>query len=164
MHLNVVQRHPWDVEADVLAVTLPTADALPPYLAEIDRRLGGALTELRAVGAVRDTLWTSRLLPAREMAARLVLVVGVGDDSAVDHLGARRLGAVVVKGLAGVEVKTLALHVPGSLAGTGEGQAAMVELLTRGLVEGAEDPSTLYTERSDKLPPQLRSPSRTQMI
>jgi leucyl aminopeptidase len=154
MRLNVVRRHPWDVETDVLAVTVPMSDELPPYLSEIDRRLDGALAELREVGAVKGSLWSGRLLPAPGLAARLLLLVGVGDIEAIDGLAARRLGAVIVKQLAGVEVGTLAVHLPQVLA-TGAGQAAAVELVTRGLVEGAEEPSTLYNERSDTLPPEL---------
>jgi leucyl aminopeptidase len=63
-----------------------------------------------------------------------------------------------VKRLAGIDVSTLAVHLPDELAGRGGAlQAALVELLTRGLVEGAEDPSTLYNERGDMLPPSLEA-------
>ena len=47
-------------------------------------------------------------------------------------------------------------NLPQVLA-TGAEQVVAVELITRGLVEGAEEPSTLYNERSDKLPPELDS-------
>ena len=158
MRLTVEQQLPWDVEADVLAVTVPASDDLPEYLAEIDRRLGGALTEMRSVGALKAKLWSARLLPAREMGVRFVLAVGVGEGDAIDRLGARRLGAVVVKQLAGCDVSTLALHLPDALVGPGGAlQAAVVELLTRGLIEGAEDPSTLYGEPGEALPPQLEA-------
>ncbi len=73
MRLNVVRRLPWDLQADVLAVTVPTDDELPEYLAEVDRRLEGAISELRAVGAAKGKLWDTRLLPARGMGARFVL-------------------------------------------------------------------------------------------
>ena len=156
MRLTVEQRLPWDVEADVLAVTVPSSDELPEYLAEIDRRLGGALAELRAVGAVKGSLWAGRLLPATDMAARFVLVIGVGDGSAIDRLGVRRLGSVIVKKLAGIKVDTLAIHLPDELVGRGGAlQSAVLEQLTRGLVEGAEDPSTLYNEPGETLPPTL---------
>ncbi|MGD8682525.1 MAG: M17 family peptidase N-terminal domain-containing protein, partial [Chloroflexota bacterium] len=156
MRLNVEQRPPWDVEADVLAVTVPSSDPLPEYLAEIDRRLGGALVQLREVGAARGELWSVSLLPARETGARVVLAVGVGDGSAIDRLGSRRLGAVIVRRLAGMDVSTLAVHLPDELVGRGGApQASVVELLTRGLIEGAADPSTIYNEPGDKVPPQL---------
>jgi leucyl aminopeptidase len=156
MRLNVALQPPWDVDADVLAVTVPTADPWPEHLVEVDRRLGGALAALRDVGAARGSLWSAALLPVHEMGARFVLAVGVGDGDAVDRLGAARLGNVIVKRLAGCDVSTLAIHLPDAfVAASAASQAALVELVTRGLVEGAEDPSTLYREGGDTLPPRL---------
>jgi leucyl aminopeptidase len=55
-----------------------------------------------------------------------------------------------------MDVSTLAVHLPDELVGRGGAlQAAVVELLTRGLIEGAADPSTIYNEPGDKVPPQL---------
>ena len=158
MRLNVEPRLPWDIEADVLAVTVPDSEAVPEHLMEIDRRLDGALGELRSVGAAKGTLWAARLLPGRDMAARFVLLVGVADGSAIDRLGARRLGAVMVKALAGIDVGSMVVHLPDELAARGGvPQAALVEMLVRGLVEGAEDPSTVYNKPGDTLPPRLES-------
>ncbi len=153
MRLNVEHRLPWDVEADVLAVTVPADDELPAYLAEVDRRLDGTISQLREVGAMKGKLWAARLLPASDMAARFVLVVGVGDGSAVDRLGARRLGAVLVKNLAGLDVSTLAVHLPDALVVSGHApQADVVELLMRGIIEGAADPKAIYSEVEDGVP------------
>ena len=153
MRLNVERRLPWDVTADVLVVTVPTDDDLPEYLAEVDRRLGGTISELRAVGALKGKLWDTQLLPAKDLGARFVLAVGVGDGQSIDNLGAGRLGAVVIKRLRGLEVGSLALHLPDALVGRGGAlQAAVVELLMRGLVEGAADPATIYTEPAETAP------------
>ncbi|MFV2062417.1 MAG: hypothetical protein ACC726_02745, partial [Chloroflexota bacterium] len=92
MRLNVETSYPWDVEADVLAVTVPSDIELPEYLAELDRRLGGAIEEMRQLGAIKGTLWESRLIPAREMGVRFVLAIGAADGASMDRLGARRLG------------------------------------------------------------------------
>ena len=160
MRLTIEERLPWDLEADVLAVTIPTTDEWPAYLTELDRRLAGSLSALRDVGAAKGSLWSGSLLPASELGARLVLAVGVGDGSAIDRLGARRLGSVIVRKLAGLDVSTLAVHLPDELVGRGGAlQAAVVEQLTRGLVEGAADPSTIYNEPGDKLPPELSAVS-----
>ena len=87
------------------------------------------------------------------MGARFVLAVGVGDGSAIDELCARRLGAVIIKRLVGLEVGSLAIHLTDELVGQGGAtQAAVVELLTRGLVEGAADPKAIYTEPKDSAP------------
>jgi leucyl aminopeptidase len=158
MRLNVERRLPWDAEADVLVVTVPAHDEVPEYLAEIDRRLDGALTELRSVGAMQGKLWGAHLLPARGMGARFVLVLGVGDGSAIDRLGAHRLGSVIVRKLAGLDISSLAVHLPDELVGRGGApQPAVIELATRGLVEGAAEPSTIYNEPSGALPPTLEA-------
>jgi leucyl aminopeptidase len=156
MRLNVETSHPWDVEADVLAVPVPSDIELPEYLAELDRRLGGALESMRTLGAIKGTLWEARLIPAAEMGVRFVLAVGVGDGRRIDRLGARRLGAVIVRSLTGCDVRRLAVHLPDQLTDRGGAlQAAVVELLTRGLVEGAAEPSTIYGDPDDRLPPAL---------
>ena len=153
MRLTVERRLPWDVTADVLVVTVPTDDDLPEYLDEVDRRLGGTISELRAVGALKGKLWDAQLLPAKDLGTRFVLAVGVGDGLAMDNLGALRLGAVVIKRLVGLEVGSLALHLPDELVDRGgASQAAMVELLMRGLVEGAADPAAIYTEPAEAAP------------
>jgi leucyl aminopeptidase len=156
MRLNVERRLPWDIEADVLIVTVTSTEVMHAHLAEVDRRLGGSLSELRRLGVIQGKLWESRLIPGREMGVRLVLAVGIGDGKAIDHLGARRLGAVVMRALRGCDVKSVALHIPDGLAERGgSSSATLLELLTRGLVEGAADPSTIYNEPDGKLPPRL---------
>lgn len=156
MRLNVEQRLPWDLEADVLAITVPSGVDLPEYLVEVDRRLGGDLEALRQLGAIKGSLWEARLIPARDLGVRFVLAVGVGDGGAIDRLGARRLGSVIVRALTGCDVRSLAVHLSDGLVEQGGApQAAVVELLTRGLVEGAAEPSTIYRDPDDRLPPAL---------
>src|SRR3972149_6945813 len=135
MRLYVEDRPPWDIEADVLAVTVPSAVELPEYVVEVDRRLGGALEAMRTLGAIKGTLWETRLIPASQMGVRFVLAVGVADGRRIDRLGARRLGAVIVRSLVGCDVRRLPVHLPDQLVGRGGVlQGAVVELVTRGLV------------------------------
>jgi leucyl aminopeptidase len=156
MRLNVEERHPWDVEADVLAVTVPSGVELPELLVEIDRRLGGAIEAMRTLGAIKGTLWEARLIPASRMGVRFVLAVGVADGQRIDRMGARRLGAVIVRSLTGCDVRRLAVHVSDQLVSTGGAlQGALIEQLTRGLVEGAAEPATIYGDPDDRLPPAL---------
>ncbi len=71
----------------------------------------------------------------------------------MDRLGARRLGAVIAKGLVGLKVSDLAVHLPDELVSRGGAlQSAFVELLSRGLVEGASDPAAIYTQPADSVP------------
>ena len=90
------------------------------------------------------------------MGARFVLAVGIGDGQKLDRMGARRLGGVIVRKLMGCHVEHLAVHVPDTLIVRGGiAPAAFVEQVVRGLVEGAEEPSTIYLDPTDKLPPAL---------
>lgn len=156
MRLDVERRLPWDIEADVLAVPVPAGVEMPEYLAEVDRRLDGSIEAMRTLGAIKGTLWETRLIPASGMGVRFVLAVGIGDGRNIDRLGARRLGAVIVRSLIGCDVRRLAVHIPDELVGRGEApQAAVLELLTRGLVEGAAEPATIYGDPDDRLPPAL---------
>ena len=111
---------------------------------------------MRTLGAIKGTLWEARLIPAVDMGVRFVLAVGVGDGRRIDRLGARRLGAVIVRSLTGCDVRRLTVHIPDQLVDRGGAlQAAVVELVTRGLVEGAAEPSTIYGDPDDRLPPAL---------
>lgn len=156
MRLNVVSRPPWDVEADVLALPVPAGETLPEYVSEIDRRLEGVVSSMHLAGAVRGRPWESRLVPGGGTGARFVLAIGVGEGDATGELGLRRLGAAIVRGLVGVDVGHLALYLPDELAEPPDvSGAVVVELLTRGLVEGTSEPSTIYREDVERLPPAL---------
>lgn len=156
MRLTVEAAYPWDVEADVLAVTVPSDIELPEYLAELDRRLGGSIEQMRQLGAIKGTLWESRLIPARDMGVRFVLAIGVADGTRIGRIGAHRLGGVIMRRLVGCDVRRLAVHVPEMLIERGGIKpAAAIELLTRGLVEGAAEPVTIYQDPDDRLPPAL---------
>lgn len=156
MRLNVESSLPWDIEADVLVVPVFVGVEMPEYVAEVDRRLAGSLEAMRDLGAIKGTLWETRLIPASGMGVRFVLAVGIGDGRKIDRLGARRLGAVIVRSLTGCDVRRLLVHLPDQLVGRGGAlQAAVVELLTRGLVEGAAEPATIYGDPDDRLPPAL---------
>ncbi len=153
MRLNVTDRMPWDIEADVLAITVPTAAETPAYLRELDRRLEGALSAMREVGAISGSRWETRLIAARGIGARFVLALGIGDADDIDELTARRLGSLAIRGLVGLEVRSLAFHLPSAASAIGRRQDSVVELVARGIVEGTADPADIYREAPDKLPP-----------
>ena len=158
MRLDVQTVRPWDVEGDVLAVAVPTDHEWPDYLVELDRRLDGGLMDMRRIGAVKGTPWEGRLIPAPGLGVRFILAVGIGDGARLDRTGAFRFGAVIVRRLTGMDVRQLVVHIPGlMLERGGVLQAAVVEQVTRGLVEGASEPATVYMDPSDKLPPALET-------
>jgi leucyl aminopeptidase len=153
MHTRVVIARPWEVDADVLAVPITRADSLPPLLAELDRRLGGDLAELRGLGEVAGTAWSGALVRGRETAAAWVLPIGVGDGAALAPLTAVRLGAATERRIAGRRIRRLAVFLPAELAGSDP--AAVVELVARGVVEGSAEPASIYRDDVESLPPRL---------
>jgi leucyl aminopeptidase len=158
MRVTIEERLPWESEGDVLVLPLMSDGDLPAYIVEVDRRLGGAIEAMRTLGAIRATLWEGRLIPAIGMGVRFILVVGIGDGGGMDRIGARRLGGVIVRALAGCDARRLVVHVPDDLVERGGApQGAVIELVTRGLVEGAAEPATIYREPDDRLPPVLHA-------
>ncbi len=144
MQTRVLVGQPWDVAADVIAVPIPAADALPASILEVDRRLGGALTAYRTLGELRGSPWSSTLLRTTDLAAPWLLAMGVGEPGSFDRLTALRLGAAIERRLAEREVHTLAVFLPDELLGDDLDAASAVELITRGVVEGSEDPRRIY--------------------
>lgn len=144
MQTRVLVGQPWDVAADVIAVPIPKDETLPGAIVEFDRRTGGALSAYRALGELRGTPWSSALLRTPDLTAPWLLAVGVGDAADFDRVTALRLGGAIERRLAERQVRTLAVAIPGELLGDGLDAAAAVELVTRGVVEGSEDPRRIY--------------------
>ena len=99
MQTRVVVGQPWDVQADVLALPIPSDDALPAPVAEVDRRLGGAITAYRTIGELRGKPWSSAMLQGRETGSPWILAMGVGEAGAFDRLTAVRLGGAIERRL-----------------------------------------------------------------
>jgi len=156
MQTRVVVAQPWEVEADVLAVPVPKDGAPSALHAELDRRLDGTLTDLRAIGEQKGSAWTGALVRGRELGAAWVLTMGIGASDGFDRVASVRLGAAVERRLTGRAVRRLAIWLPAELL-TGEGReaAATVELVVRGAVEGSAEPSTIYRDNVESLPPTL---------
>src|SRR3990172_4993544 len=147
---------PWDQDAEGLAIPVTTDQERSDTMAELERRIGGDLAELRRIGALKAKPWEAALIPVNGIASRFVLAIGVGDAAAFDRVAALRLGAAIVRRLSGCDVRRLAIHLPDrlSIAG-GVSQPDLTELAVRGVVEGSAEPATLYRDRSDALPPVL---------
>jgi leucyl aminopeptidase len=143
MQTRVVVGQPWDVQADVLSLPIPSDDALPAPVAEVDRRLGGAISAYRTLGELRGKPWSSAMLQGRETGSPWILAMGVGEAAAFDRLTAVRLGGAIERRLTERVVTRLAVVLPQALLGSVE-VAAAVELLTRGVVEGSAEPGAIY--------------------
>ncbi len=91
MQIRVVSDRPWSVPADVLAVPIISEDLVgsdASILAELDRRLGGAIGEYRRLGEVDSSLFRRVMLRAQDMGAPWVLAVGAGALARFDRLTA----------------------------------------------------------------------------
>ena len=145
MQTRVVVGQPWDVEADVLAIPIPSDAALPAPVLEIDRRLDGALSAYRAIGELKGKPWSSAMLPGHDTAAPWIVAMGVGEASAFDRLTAVRLGGAIERRLTDRVVTRLAVLIPQALLGSLD-VASAVELVTRGVVEGSAEPGAIYRD------------------
>ncbi len=156
MQIRVVTDQPWDVDTEVLAVPVSTDDEMPEPLAELDRRLGGDLTEYRRVGELNGKAHIAALLRGTEMGAGWVLGMGIGERDKFDRVQAVRLGASIERRLGGRSVSRLAVWLPAQLGSSaGLDTAGLVELVTRGVVEGEHEPAAIYRDSVDSAPPRL---------
>lgn len=156
MQLRVVADEPWDVQADVLAVPLPSEPDFSGALGELDRRAGGELQALVSVGEARGTLHATALAAGGTLRAARVLVLGSGPAGArLDRHEVLRLGGTAERRLAGRTVRTLAIWVADLAERSGSGLADVVELLVRGVVEGSYEPRAIYRDNVDDAPPAL---------
>jgi leucyl aminopeptidase len=174
MRTRVVTEQPWAVQADLLAVPIPSDDAGAGLLAELDRRVGGALGAYRRIGELTGKAHVGALIPGADLAADWLLGMGVGPSDSFDRLAALRFGAAVERRLGGRNVKKLAVWLPDELVGmrgtkpADEARpsndigpdvpldlAAFVELVARGVVEGSHEPSAIYRDQVEGRPPEL---------
>jgi leucyl aminopeptidase len=185
LQVRVAITPPWDVRADVLAVPIVGGEERPGQganetrssasrraapqspstagqpdeggLAEIDRRLDGALGDYRRVGELSGKVYGSALLRGNGLAADWVLGMGLGKLAGFDRNAAVRYGAAIERRLGGRSVRRLAVWLPEGLASTANGvdTAALVELVVRGVVEGSHEPAAIYRETVEARPPIL---------
>ena len=155
MHIRVVSDQPWTVRTDVLAVPLTRDGDQDPLVTELDARLGGALSDYRAVGELKGSAWGAALIRGTDTGAGWVLGMGVGDLATFDRLVALRLGAAIERRLAGRRVSKLAILLLGALVSDSVDLASLAMLVTRGVVEGSSEPASIYRENVESLPPEL---------
>ncbi len=159
MQIRIVTDQPWDAAAEVLAVPLTEDDPSSgdaEILAELDRRLDGAIADYRLFGELEGKAFSSGLLRSRGLGAPWLLAAGLGKVADVDRLVALRFGATVERRLAGRGVRSLAIWLSDALLGS-EAMAPfdVAQLVTRGVVEGMYEPATLHRADYAGGPPRL---------
>lgn len=147
----------------VLAIPLAAEKRQFTYITEIDRRSGGQLSALRAVGEGSAARFHFSASPAGTLPAEQILFAGLGGAESLDRQAIVRWAAAVTRKLAGRNVRRLvidaapivaaldgaspALRANGG-ASFGEGISASstlkldsavlaIELIVRGIVEGS---------------------------
>ena len=155
MQLRVLNAQPWDVEADVLVVPIVCEIAFEGPLDELDRRTGGELRALAAFGEIKSKRYGTALAASGELPVGRVVVVGSGDDARLDRETVARVAATAERRLAGRTVSRLAFWLTPLADELGDGPEVAAEFVTRGLIEGSYDPSTIYRESVESSPPEL---------
>jgi len=159
MQIRVVTDQPWEVEADVLALPVVADEPEPAdaaVLAELDRRLDGALAAYRGFGELDTEAHATALVPGRGLAASWLIAAGMESLARVDRVALVRFAATVERRLCGRQVSRLAIWLPAwTRDRPGIGAADVAMLITRGVLEGGYDPRTIYRENVKAVPPTL---------
>ncbi len=155
MQIRVVIAQPWEAAADLLVVPIVGEPAFTGTLDELDRRAGGELRGLVALGELRSKAYASVLAASGELPAGRLVVVGGGSADGFDRETARRQAASAIRRLAGRSAHTMAYWLDPVAAALGEGLAVAADVVVRGIVEGGFDPKTIYLDNADAAPPAL---------
>ena len=162
MQIRVVTSQPWDVQTELLVVPVPAGEPTDEAFVELDRRLGGALAAYRRMGELTGKPYETALVrrpdrPADQgVAAEWVLALGSGEPDDLDRQVVLRLGAAVLRRLAGRQLARLAVWMRQGLSGGPDmAPTDVAQLLARGLVEGSYDPAVIYRGAGDETPPRL---------
>jgi leucyl aminopeptidase len=152
VQLRVVTDQPWDVSSDVLVVPVATEPSFEGPLDELDRRAGGEIRALAAFRELPKRRFGTSLASTGDLPAGRILVVGLGDPTALDREAVVRIAASAERRLGGRTVRSMAIWLTPLASGESlDGDLALVaELVARGIVEGSYDPKSIY--RSDARP------------
>jgi leucyl aminopeptidase len=112
MQIEVSRRDPVAVERDALVLLIPSGDRLPRPLRALDRALGGRIGALLASGDFRGKTDELMQVPADGIAARRVLLAGLGEEAKLSTEALRRATAAALKTLVQRRGTSAALLVP----------------------------------------------------
>lgn len=155
MQLRIVTDQPWETRADVLAVPIIGEPAFDGPLAELNRRAAGELAALATFGELTGKRYHSALAASGDLPVGRLLVVGAGPGEDIARETIHRLGATIERRLGGRQVHSLAIWLGDLGRHVDGGDATVVELLARGVVEGSYEPKAIYLAHVDTAPPAL---------
>ena len=96
-------------KSGLLAIPLVNEKGTSAHLTEVDRRSGGQLTALRAVGDAPSKRFSFSTAPAGSLPAEQLLFAGLGSAETLDRQALLRWAAAVTRKLAGRNVRRLAI-------------------------------------------------------
>jgi leucyl aminopeptidase len=155
MQLRIITDQPWQAAADVLAVPFIGAPAFDGALGELNRRSGGELAALATFGELTGKRYQAVLATSGDLPAGRLLAVAAGEAETITREIVHRLGATIERRLGGRAVHSLAIWLGDLGAHVDGGDAAVAELLVRGVVEGSYEPKAIYLATVESAPPAL---------
>ena len=138
MSVTVATQNPADADVDLLAVlvpSLPDGGKLSGRLAALDGATGGRISELTAHGDFGGKKGQTQLLVAGDgVAAPRILLIGLGDDKAVDADGLRAAAGTAARAARKAKGQTVGIVVPAARKARGaDGAQALAEGVVLGL-------------------------------
>ena len=119
MQVTVDSRDPREAAAEVLALPLlktdPSSPRLPARIAALDRALGGRIRAVIETGDFRGRSGESLMLyPDDAVSASRVLLIGLGEESALDADTLRSAAGTAVNRASACNARAVVLAMPGS--------------------------------------------------
>lgn len=143
-----------DVEADWLIIGAWENEGPGGSLADMDKKLGGALSRLKEKGDITGKAnELTPLLDAHGTAAQRVLVVGLGERSKADFASLAKAAAVAARSITTKAFSRLALATPEKVPGLDS--EAVARALGVGLMQGCEGPGIRKSKAERFAPKEL---------
>jgi len=155
VQVRVVTDHPWEVQADLLAIPVFDEPEFTGPLGELDRRSGGELQALSTFGELQTKRYSTALAGPGELPVARLLAVGAGAPGELDREAVVRIASSVERRLGGRSVRRLAIWMSPLADVLADGQDVVAQLVARGVVEGSYEPRAIYLETVESAPPEL---------
>jgi leucyl aminopeptidase len=134
MEIDVQRKDLVAVAGDAVVIPLTKSDAAPRNLHALDEALGGLCARVFAAGDFTGKSGEVLSLPVTGIAAKRVVLIGLGDEKSASRESLRAAGGRTAKALARAKATKAALAVP-TLRRVAAGDAA--QALAEGLVLGS---------------------------
>lgn len=140
-----------NTQADWLILPVWEDSAPGKATAEIDAKLGGVITRLREAGDIKGKAKElTPLLDPKAIAARRVMVVGMGKRAAIERIVLHDAASAAARAITSTARDRLAFALPEAVPNLGWGEVALA--CGVGLMQGCEGPGLRKSEK-DRFPP-----------